>query len=237
MVPALFSDEEKDTIVGTCRNAAKEAGFGVAKYNFLLNESFTIFFYYFIDPYRDSVWSYFLRCCADNLHVVLSMSPDGDSLRNRCRNFPGLVGSSSIDWVYPWPKQALFAVANVFLSEHPSIPATHKTSIVAHVVHVHFSLVYYSQQFLLKLRRRNFVTPKHYLDYIATYLKLIEEKNAFISAQCNRLAEGIAKIDEAAEQIEQLSQLVEVQRVQVLKAAENCEEMLVGIESCKSLYN
>lgn len=162
------------------------------------------------------------------------MSPDGDALRNRCRNFPGLVGSSSIDWVYPWPQQALYAVANVFLSEHPSIPADHKTEIVAHVVHVHYSLVYYSQQFLLKLRRRNFVTPKHYLDYIATYLKLMEEKNAFILGQCNRLAEGIAKIDEAAVEIEILSALVEKQRTQVLKSAKNCEEMLVGIESCTS---
>lgn len=163
------------------------------------------------------------------------MSPDGDALRNRCRNFPGLVGSTSIDWVFPWPEQALFAVANVFLSEHPSIPAVHKIGIVAHVVHVHCSLAYYSQQFLAKLRRRNFVTPKHYLDYINTYLKLIEEKNTFIARQCNRLAEGISKIDEAAEQIEQLSQMVESQRTNVLAAAEQCDNMLVGIESCKVL--
>lgn len=101
------------------------------------------------------------------------MSPSGDSLRNRCRSFPGLVGSTSIDWVFPWPDQALFAVANTFLSEHPSIPELYKEVIATHVVHVHSSLVYYSAQFLLKLRRKNFVTPKHYLDFINTYLKLI----------------------------------------------------------------
>lgn len=46
------------------------------------------------------------------------MSPSGDALRNRCRNFPGLIGSTYIDWVFPWPKQALAAVAQIFLSEH-----------------------------------------------------------------------------------------------------------------------
>lgn len=161
------------------------------------------------------------------------MSPDGDALRNRCRNFPGLVGSTSIDWVFPWPEQALFAVAKVFLTEHPSIPALHRDAIVSHVVHVHRSLVYYSHQFLVKLRRKNFVTPKHFLDYINTYLKLIEEKNTFIAGQCNRLAEGIAKIDEAAEEIELLRVTVEEQRINVLAAAENCEQMLEGIQSCK----
>lgn len=30
-VPALFTDDEKDTIIGNCRNAAKEAGYSVSK--------------------------------------------------------------------------------------------------------------------------------------------------------------------------------------------------------------
>lgn len=31
VVPSLFTDEDKDEIVNSCRNAAKEAGFGVTK--------------------------------------------------------------------------------------------------------------------------------------------------------------------------------------------------------------
>lgn len=161
------------------------------------------------------------------------MSPSGDALRNRCRSFPGLVGSTSIDWVFPWPEQALFAVARGFMADNPALPAEHRDAVVNHVVHVHESLNYYSAQFLQRLRRRNYVTPKHFLDYIATYLRLVDEKTAFITAQCNRLAEGIAKIDEAAGQIDVLSQEVEVQRTQVLAAAAECEQMLDGIESCK----
>lgn len=45
------------------------------------------------------------------------MSPLGDILRNRCRNFPGLINNTSIDWLFPWPRQALVAVASVFLAE------------------------------------------------------------------------------------------------------------------------
>ena len=40
-------------------------------------------------PARESIWQYFVNKCANNLHVVLAMSPVGDTLRTRCRNFPG----------------------------------------------------------------------------------------------------------------------------------------------------
>ena len=38
---------------------------------------------------RESIWQYFVTKCSNNLHIVLAMSPVGDALRTRCRNFPG----------------------------------------------------------------------------------------------------------------------------------------------------
>lgn len=53
----------------------------------------------------------------ENLRIALSMNPAGDALRVRCRNYPGLVNSTTIDWMFPWPEQALVAVANVTLRD------------------------------------------------------------------------------------------------------------------------
>uniref|UniRef100_A0A182NRZ8 AAA+ ATPase domain-containing protein n=1 Tax=Anopheles dirus TaxID=7168 RepID=A0A182NRZ8_9DIPT len=216
MVPAMFTDDEKDQIIGQCRGAAQEHGYA---------------------PSKDGVWSFFLDRAIRNLHVVLCMSPEGDALRNRCRNFPGLVGSTTIDWVFPWPQQALFAVAKVFLTDHPKIPENYREPIIAHIVHVHQSLKSYNVQYLMKLRRKNFVTPKHYLDFINTYLKLIEEKDNFIMQQCARLSDGIEKINEASLQIDQLSIIVEEQRKNVIEAADRCESMLAGIETSTEKAN
>lgn len=44
------------------------------------------------------------------------MTP-GEELRMRCRNFPGLVNKTYINWIFPWPEQALYAVANTFISK------------------------------------------------------------------------------------------------------------------------
>ena len=70
-----------------------------------------------LPPTKESVWSYFIKKCTNNLHIVLCMSPVGETLKTRCRNFPGLVNNVSIDWFTAWPKQALHAVASQFLAE------------------------------------------------------------------------------------------------------------------------
>lgn len=45
------------------------------------------------------------------------MSPSGSTLRVRCRNFPGLISNTNVDWFFPWPEDALTAVANNFMGE------------------------------------------------------------------------------------------------------------------------
>lgn len=83
---------------------------------------------------------------------------------------------------------------------------------------------------MLKLRRKNYVTPKHYLDFIQTYLKLLDEKNNYIDAQCDRLMGGLTKIQEASAELEQLNAKLAVQKVIVTEATEACETMLKEIE-------
>lgn len=55
----------------------------------------------------------------ENLHVVLAMSPIGESFRNRTRMYPGLVNCTTIDWFQPWPADALVEVATKFIQDIP----------------------------------------------------------------------------------------------------------------------
>lgn len=192
------------------RNPARDEGYGITK---------------------DGVWQYFCNKCSDNLHVVLSMSPSGDILSKRCRSFPGLVNNTTIDWLFPWPLQALEAVAAVFLKDNPKIPEMYRETIMGHVVHVHQSMGRYTDEYLLKLRRKNYVTPKHYLDFIQIYLRLLVEKDNYIQAQCERLTGGMKKIEEARGELDILNEKLAIQKVVVGEATEACEKMLAEIEA------
>lgn len=75
---------------------------------------------------RDSCLSTFVTRVRENLHVVLCVSPVGDALRVRCRNFPSLINCTTIDWFFPWPEAALVSVAERFI-EGVSLPSDEVT--------------------------------------------------------------------------------------------------------------
>lgn len=75
-----------------------------------------------ISEARESCLTTFVTRVRENLHVVLCMSPVGDALRVRCRNFPSLINCTTIDWFFPWPEAALISVAERFI-ESVSLPS------------------------------------------------------------------------------------------------------------------
>eukprot|EP00062_Callorhinchus_milii_P021625 gi/632978548/ref/XP_007905975.1/ PREDICTED: dynein heavy chain 10, axonemal [Callorhinchus milii] len=208
MVPALFPDEEKEAILGQIRDEATKAG---------------------VSPAKESIWQYFVNKSASNLHIILAMSPVGDTLRTRCRNFPGLVNNTGIDWFLPWPSQALYAVANAFVGKNHMIPSHLTEEVIAHVVMVHDSVISFSLTFLQKLRRQNYVTPKNFLDFINTYTRLLDEKDKFILAQCKRLEGGLDKLKEASVQLAELNLKLAEQKIVLAEKTEACEMLLAEI--------
>jgi len=56
-------------------------------------------------------WTFFVERVKQNLHICLAFSPVGDQLRTRMRMFPSLVNCCTIDWLNPWPDEALKTVA------------------------------------------------------------------------------------------------------------------------------
>ncbi|XP_057687718.1 dynein axonemal heavy chain 10-like isoform X2 [Corythoichthys intestinalis] len=210
IVPALFPDDEKESILNQLQDEALKMGAA---------------------PCKGSLWQYFVDKSASNLHIVLSMSPVGDTLRTRCRNFPGLMNNTVIDWFMPWPLQALRAVAEFFLGESEMVSKQHVQAVVEHVCMVHKSVGDYSILFQQKLRRSNYVTPKNYLDFIHAYLSLLQEKDQYILAQCKHLEGGLDKLKEATIQLDELNIKLAEQKVVLAEKSAACETMLIEIAS------
>eukprot|EP00803_Ostreobium_quekettii_P011338 evm.model.scf_1312.1 EVM.evm.TU.scf_1312.1 scf_1312:839-40608(+) len=204
MVPALFESSEKDGLCNSMQEAVAAGGGAVTK---------------------ETCWNFFIQRCRDNLHVVLAMSPVGEALRNRCRNFPGMVNNTVIDWFEPWPEQALQSVASVFL-EQEELPDEARPQIVNHMVMVHQSVRSFSSKFYELLRRHNYVTPKNYLDFISNYKRSLQESRKMYSDMATRLDGGLQKLIQAAKEVDAMQKELKEATVVVERATKECNELL-----------
>ena len=181
MVPALFDEAGRGDLAQKVADEAKKLGI----------------------VQKDELWDYTLEKIRDNLHIVLAMSPAGENLRVRCRNFPGLISNTTIDWFFPWPSDALFAVANFYLEE-VELPEENREAITQHIVTVHSSVYDYSRDFEIQLKRKNFSTPKNYLDFLTSYRNMLATNRKMYGNMITRYENGLLKLEAAAKDVEEM---------------------------------
>ncbi|KAG5468437.1 hypothetical protein LSCM1_02417 [Leishmania martiniquensis] len=184
MVPAIFTEEEKEPLYASVTEDVEAAG---------------------LAPSKDNKWTAFIARCRDNLHVVLSMSPSGDALRTRCRNFPSLINNTTIDWFQKWPAQALEAVGRKVLAEE-TLPEELRVPIVEHMVHVHLTADKLSSRYQSELKRHNYVTPKNYLGFLANYAKLLVTRREDIDDIVKKFTIGLEKLQRAEAEVNVLKE-------------------------------
>ncbi|OMJ92498.1 hypothetical protein SteCoe_4738 [Stentor coeruleus] len=209
MVPAMYTEDEKLGLARPLEDEMKREGM--------------------INPNKDTQWTYFINKARDNLHIVLSMSPAGDTLRIRCRNFPGLVNSTSIDMYFTWPEDALSSVANYFLKTK-DLPDESRASIEKHIVDVHLSISNFSKEFERKMKRKNHATPKNFLDYINTYVNMLYKMRKDIDRNVNRLETGLVKLRDAEVKVDVMSKELEIKKVEVDSKKAEVEAMIEDLQ-------
>ncbi|XP_056136504.1 dynein axonemal heavy chain 6 [Lampris incognitus] len=173
-VPSLFEKDELEEVLAATRPKAKEAGIDEGN--------------------RDEIYQFFISRVREKLHIVLCMSPVGDTFRSRCRMFPSLVNCCTIDWFVQWPREALLAVSQTFFQNVDFGSEELRQSFSAMCVEIHISVTDMADRFYSELRRRYYTTPSSYLELINLYLAMLGEKRQQLVAARDRVKNGLTKL-------------------------------------------
>ncbi|KAK7169080.1 hypothetical protein R3I93_005162 [Phoxinus phoxinus] len=176
-----------------------------------------------------SLFNMFLERCRSQLHVVLAMSPIGDTFRSRLRRFPALINCCTIDWFQSWPADALQAVASRFL-EDVEMTDTTREGCISMCKSFHTSTINLSASFLSELQRYNYVTPTSYLELISMFKHLLQRKRSEVMKLKSRYEVGLQKLESAATQVCTMQVELEALQPQLRVASKEVEEMMVVIE-------
>ncbi|XP_022244308.1 dynein heavy chain 7, axonemal-like [Limulus polyphemus] len=210
-VPNLYAIDERQEIIESIRSAALASN-GNAEFTPL------------------SLFSFFVKRCQENLHIIIAFSPIGGAFRSRLRQFPSLVNCCTMDWFQAWPEDALQCVASHFL-ESTEMPYQERVKCVSVCKHFHTSAVKLSQRFLAQTGRHTYITPTSYLELISSFKLLLGQRQSEVLAARKRYMVGLEKLAFASQQVTQMQQELEELQPQLVVAACETEKMITVIET------
>ncbi|XP_032678001.1 dynein heavy chain 7, axonemal-like [Odontomachus brunneus] len=176
-----------------------------------------------------ALFNFFVQTVREHLHIVLTMSPIGDNFRTRVRKFPALVNCCTIDWLQPWPEDALLAVATKFLGEI-EMPTEERQACIEMCQYFHTSTHDLTKYFCRMLNRYNYVTPTSYLELINTFKFLLNRKRKEVLDGKKRYEGGLDRLDSTHKQVGRMQEILVALQPKLLVAAKDVEGMFLDVQ-------
>ncbi|OXU28216.1 hypothetical protein TSAR_011727, partial [Trichomalopsis sarcophagae] len=176
-----------------------------------------------------SLFNLFVQTVKEQLHVVVAMSPIGDNFRVRIRKFPALVNCCTIDWLQPWPEDALLAVATKFLG-NIELSSLERSACIEMCQTFHTSTQDLSKEFFQRAKRHNYVTPTSYLELISTFDKILDQKRREVRESKKRYEAGLESLDNAHVQVGKMKETLIALQPKLIEATRDVEKVLATIE-------
>ena len=173
----------------------------------------------------------FIQKTRQNLHIVLAFSPVGEKLRNRCRQFPSIINCCTIDWFDRWPDEALSSVAVKDFKANETLGLAEFISKLSEIcVHVHKSVIEYSEEFYGELRRKNYVTPTSYLELLKLYMDMMKYQQGVLPTRISKYTVGLETLKETNEEVAKLQEKIIEMQPKLEEFAKETAEMVIELE-------
>ncbi|XP_012230668.2 dynein axonemal heavy chain 3 [Linepithema humile] len=211
-VPNLYVVEEKAEILDKMMTVARDTSGGRK-----------------VETTPMALYNLFIERIKKNLHIILTMSPIGDTFRNRLRMFPSLINCCTIDWYTLWPEDALERVARTSLRDL-DIGSELREKCVQICKQFHTSVSVTSEDYYLTYGRRYYVTPTSFLQLIKSLYRLYGQKIEQITVQQNRYETGLEKLDFAAGQVTVMQDELQQLQPKLLAQSQLSDKLMIRIE-------
>jgi dynein heavy chain len=181
------------------------------------------------EPNGPSVQTQFWAAAGEYVHVVLCLSPAGNTLRTRLRQYPCLLGCCSVSWLLDWQHDSLKEISAKLTENVKFETPALQNSFVNSISSMHEVAVNMAHRSLKETGRLNFVTPGHFMEFTSTFAGVYSEKKSYFESSIFKFENGLKKLDQAKQEVEDVSVVLAKKKTEVEAAQKECEELLLVI--------
>jgi dynein heavy chain len=146
--------------------------------------------------------------CKATIHIVLCMSPIGESFRKRVLNLPSIVNCSTVDWFLPWPEEALSAVAKHYLHSI-EVEDRYLNSIINICVDMQARVTRYAVRYEQELKRFYYVTPMSFIELLNLFKNLLKKRSEEMKKEIVRYENGLNTLEKSEQLVMTMSEQIE----------------------------
>ena len=202
-VPGLFEGDDHAALMTACKEGAQRQG--------LLLDS------------QEELYKWFTQQIVKNLHVVFTMNPPEDGLSSKAATSPALFNRCVLNWFGDWSDQAFYQVGQELTQsldlDRPAynapssitvayrdlaLPPTHREAVLNAMVYIHYSIHRFNDKLRKQQNKVTFLTPRHFLDFVAQFVKLYNEKREDLEEQQRHLNIGLEKLKDTVDKVRDL---------------------------------
>ncbi|ERT02584.1 dynein heavy chain, cytoplasmic [Sporothrix schenckii ATCC 58251] len=224
-VPGLFEGDDLAALMTACKEGAQRQGLHLDS--------------------QEELYKWFTSQIVKNLHVVFTMNPPEDGLSSKAATSPALFNRCVLNWFGDWSDQALYQVGHELTQsvdldrpnfEAPdtipvayrglTLPASHRSAVINAMVYIHYSLQRFNARLLKQQGKVTFLTPRHFLDFVAQYVKLYNEKREDLEEQQRHLNVGLEKLRDTVDKVRDLRVSLADKKAQLEKKDAEANEKL-----------
>jgi dynein heavy chain 1, cytosolic len=224
-VPGLFEGDEHSALMTACKEGAQRQG--------LLLDS------------QEELYKWFTQQIVKNLHVVFTMNPPQEGLSSKAATSPALFNRCVLNWMGDWSDQAFYQVGLELTQSldldkqnftapdsiplayrYLSLPASHRDAIINAMVYVHYSIQRLNSRMERQRGSLTYLTPRHYLDFVAHYVRLFNEKRESLEEQQRHLNVGLEKLRDTVDKVRDLRRSLAEKKEQLERKDAEANEKL-----------
>ena len=159
-----------------------------------------------------ALFSLFVQRLKENLHLILAMSPTSEKFKKDIAKYPALLNCCTVNWVNPWPNDALNFVSKQYLRDTKMSGGSDLDGCVALCEYFHNSTMSLSKEVHKKRGLFNYVTPASYLELNNLFKSLLEEQSVALNNRKTMYETSLLKLQEAEDQVNVMqSEMTDIQ--------------------------